>query len=83
MTRNLRTSRLRFGASSVRRSTGTAWIASTGTIDAAAMIPPLATRARSTTASPGRAPRNAATGAASAPAIALERNAAVVPSAIC
>ncbi|OLC10368.1 MAG: hypothetical protein AUH39_02155 [Chloroflexi bacterium 13_1_40CM_67_9] len=74
---------MRVGAARVCWATGTARIARIGTIDAAAMRPPLPTRARSTSASSGRAPSSVATGAASAPAITLERNAAVVPSAIC
>src|SRR5256885_1556435 len=71
------------GASRVGGGTGTAGVARSGTIERAAMVPPLATRARNTRASAGRAPRSDATGAARAPAIALDRNAAVVPSAIC
>ena len=49
----------------------------------AAMMPPPPTSTRNTIASSGRAPRNAATGAASTPARALAKNAAIVPSAIC
>ena len=83
MTRNRRMSALRRGASSVAGVTGTSRIRIVGTMESAAMTPPPATSARSTSGSPGAAPSARAAGAASAPASTLERNAAVVPRAIC